>query len=191
MTLVEVVVSILIASFLTSALVWAYVRGVELFDKSSSRFQMLVEGTARLRKIESNIRQADRMSITSSSDPLRSRLSLHWGDKDGDGFDEGDIEYYVNSLDHTLRESNHQVGVNTLHQMFLPMSVTKRNRRDPTGQPSYRVAKLKFEDGDDLINNYNPNYSSIPYILIITMVLEDDLGNSVALSSTVSRLNNE
>jgi prepilin-type N-terminal cleavage/methylation domain-containing protein len=186
-TLVEVMVSLLIVGILTCGLVLAYARGMEQFNKTTARYYMLAEGTAQLRRIESNIRQAFKLSINNSNDPIRSKITAYWGDKDGDGHPDGSIDYYVNSLDRTLRESDHRVGVNKLHRMILPITRVMSDRRDPLGTPPYQVSMFKLSDGDDLIPNYHPGVQ--PYILVIQLMLTDDLGDTVSLSSTVSRFN--
>jgi prepilin-type N-terminal cleavage/methylation domain-containing protein len=189
MTLVEVVISLIIASILSVSLVMCYVYGIKQFNVVASKYQMLNEGASQLRQIEKNFRLADRVTIFESHDPLRSRASLHVPDIARNGYDLGDVEYYTNIEDRSLRKNNSKFGINKFHERILPMVAKESDRNDRTTKYPYKLKKMEFCDGDSLISDYVPRNGVSPYIICINMVLEDSLGNTVALSSTVSRMN--
>ena len=189
MTLVEVVISLIIASILSVSLVMCYVYGIKQFNVVASKYQMLNEGATQLRKMEKNFRLADQVTIFESHEPLRSRASLHIPDIARNGYDIGNVDYFTNIQDRSLRINNRKYEVNKFNERILPMVVQESDRNDRSAKYPYKLKKMEFCDGDSLISDYVPGNGVSPYIVCINMVLEDTLGNTVALSSTISRLN--
>ena len=181
-TLVEVLISFIVASALVAGAVRVYVYGIQAFDKSTSKIQMLSEGTLALRKIESAVRRSESMYLVQGPNGTSSRVTLKIPDY-------GNIDYFYNTRDKTLRCSDHRTDNNNLNQLVLPQRLIRPQHGSTLIHP-YDVKSISFKYGDeDYSGYYITDPSNTNYILKIEIKLEDDYGNEVTISSYQSRLN--
>ena len=179
-TLVEMAIALFCATLLFIALVRIYAECVKQIRNASSRIQMFNECTIALRQIEAFIRNSNMIDISESNDPNRTRLILDLPSGAG-----GEVEFFTNTRDHSVRMHDHRIGQSESNVLVLPKFKVASDH-GPRRLPD-RVMKMHFQYGDDDVEEFD-NYQS-EYIVKIDMVLEDDHGNIVNLSSTQSRLN--
>jgi len=188
-SLIEVMASLIIASILIWGVVTAYEYGVRLYDSITSKYLMQNEGSIKLRFIEAWIRMADVITINEYNEANRTKLTTRLPDTDYDGHVDGNIEFFTNTRDGSLRMNDRRLGKNNFNVRVLPITTLRVNRRDPYGRFPYRIRSVRFSRGDDDIEGYTPTPGAQDYVVNIDIILEDDNGNTVALSSSQSKLN--
>jgi hypothetical protein len=190
MTFVEIMASLIIAAILIWGLSMAYVHGLKRFEEVASEFQMINEGQIAIEHIEQLTRLASKVEVNESDEPLRSKLDLKFFDHRHDGQAGGQVNFYSNINDESLRMNYRIDDENLFNIRLLPRTTRKRSRRDVFGLYPYRVKLMSFRYGDDELEfDYNPDPLDQKYILMIDMILEDTLGNQVHLSSAQSKFN--
>ncbi len=183
-TLVELMVALICSSIILFGLFTVYAYGIKQFNSITSRFQMFNEGNIVLRQIAKMIRRAEMVYVIESSDPGRSELHLTDPPYENNGG--GEVVFFTNRADHTLRMNDWRVGHNNANKRLLPIRVY-RTTNQPAARFPYRVVKMNFQYADGYIDGYD--YSGTPYLVRMDLVLQDTLGNTLSLSTTESRLN--
>lgn len=182
-TLVEVFVSLLVASILIAGGVRIFAYGIEAFNKSTSKIQMMNEGELAMRQIESAVRSALSIYLVQGPNGNSKEVTLYLPRQ------RGSIDFFLNTRDNTLRCNDHQVGHNNLNILLLPRKIYRPEHGHDLIYP-YRVKSLNFKYGDEDYSGYDiTDPSSTQYILKIQIELEDDYGNELTLKSYQSRLN--
>ena len=181
-TLVEVVVTAVLASYLMLALVWFYTFGIELISSSLSLNLMYGEGMATIHGIEKMMRNADQMDVP--DDLGSNRISIHVPDWAGDGSTGGNVEYYYNSRDKSLRLNDGRVDKNLFNVRLMP--TTYRSGRRGRVSNAYTLKDVEFKPARDLVDNIiDPSYN----IMRVTLVMENDRGDSLTLTGIGSNMN--
>jgi prepilin-type N-terminal cleavage/methylation domain-containing protein len=195
--LIEVMLALTIAAIFMTAFITVYFYGIREFSRISSVHQMQSEGQTVLKRLEKYIRMAKAIDISGSSDSNRRKLTVTLPDTQEDATSGGDIEYFYNSSDKTLRMNDRRIGHNDIFVQLLPIPTGQRSRRFGTQSNSFDVKQISFQYGDTLAYAGAVNAG---YIVLIDLVLEDTLrynrnneghieGNIVSLESCTSRLN--
>ncbi len=184
--IVEVMVAIFISAILVIALVSIYAYGIRQFNLVSSQHLMTSEAMAVLKQIEKYIRMSESVYVIDNVEPNRTRLTLTLPDIKEDGSGGGEIEFFYNKIDRTLRKHDRRVGVYDFNMQVLPIISRSRMRRFGPRWHPYHVKKIHFQYADTLAHQV---ISGPQYLVKIDLVVEDTLGNSLALSSVTSRLN--
>lgn len=184
-TLIELFATLLIGSIVILGGVRIFMAGIREFNKATSRMQMLNEGLLAMRQMEDSARDASFIYLTDTSSPDRARATMTIP---GSGIGSGEVEYFVNRLDKTLRTNDHRVNFNNLNVPLLPRESMQAHHGDGRVWP-YRVKSLIFKYGDEDYSEYNIDTNQGEFILKINLVLEDDLGNEISLNSYQSRFN--
>jgi len=187
-TLIEVVVTMAVATILVVALDNVYITGLKEFQRLASRFKMYEEAALKLyyQSQDRDLTKPGRASLETlimnaeSAYPAGSRLTLTMRAKDPP-YLEGDVEIFLNTQNGTLRYNDRRVGKNEFNKQILPIVSESRRRRFRRDTPNtaYRVVSADFRYGD-------PGGYSIE----AEIVMEDDLGNTVRLT-TAALINNK
>lgn len=196
-TLVEVMLALTIAAIFMVAFVTVYFYGIREFSRISSVHQMQSEGQTVLKNIERSIRNAGAIALSGNPNSINRQLTVTQPDIQENSTSGGDIEYFYNSSDKTLRMNDRRIGHNDIFVQLLPIPSGRSSRRFNTHRNSYDVKQVSFEFGDTLAYSGAGNAG---YIVLIDLVLEDTLrfnkdnegriaGNQVTLSSCTTRLN--
>jgi len=179
-TLVEVMVTLIIASSFFIALLKIYTYGIEQYGNISMKYKMYEETAWAFEQIEEIIWVASSANITSS------RLELYIPEIRGDAYGSGWIEFYVNGRDHTLRMNDRRHGFNNFNQQILPVASRQRIRRFGARRLAYRVIDAQYEFADDY------GYSIKIDLTVEDLTAEDDDDAEVKLLkiSTVAFMEN-
>jgi len=195
-TLIEVMLALAIAAIFMTAFITVYFYGIREFNRISSEHQMLSEGQVVLESIEKAIRMAKVLELSGNVDPSKRKLTITYPDVKDDETSGGDVEYYYNSSDKTLRKNDRRIGQNDIFIQVLPIPTAQRTRRFGRQQNPFNVVEVSFRFADSLAY---PS-ANAGYIVAINLVMEDDLryyrdeegrlqGNRVKLSSCMTKLN--
>ena len=190
-------VALTIAAIFMVAFVTVYFYGIREFSRISSVHQMQSEGQTVLKNIERSIRNAGAIALSGNPNSINRQLTVTQPDIQENSTSGGDIEYFYNSSDKTLRMNDRRIGHNDIFVQLLPIPSGRSSRRFNTHRNSYDVKQVSFEFGDTLAYSGAGNAG---YIVLIDLVLEDTLrfnkdnegriaGNQVTLSSCTTRLN--
>jgi hypothetical protein len=183
--LVEVVVTVFIASFFMVALVSVYASGVQYYKDSVTLNMMYTDGIHLFRQIERLFRGADNISLLQWGGYPNDRVTLHIPNASSGTGTGGTIEIYYDSRTRTLRMDDGRADVMEFNIALLPPIYYSGRRR--TASYAYNLKSVVFEQAVDLI----PDPTMAEHKLVrMRMVLEDpDEGDTLALSFTAVNLN--
>jgi len=201
----EVMVSLIIGMGMVGGIVYAYSYGVQRFDEVTLKYMMLNEGTTFLRKIEPYIRVATSIEIENNdSDSNNDRLIIHHPDIEEtngvrDGIDDGNLEFYMNSHDLSIRLDDERIGHGEFNELCLPTTVYYEGPHDNTGEYPYKVTHIDFEFYDEVIEDQTSYRITAgeEYAVKIDITLEyddtrddeDETDNIIKLSTVIVRNN--
>jgi type II secretory pathway pseudopilin PulG len=178
MTLVEVAFVMAISAIVFTGVLIAYTEGVGHWQDTSEEFTLYNEGTAALSLMGRFIRQASFISIKSYSGVASARLELDYPE------DIGSATFYFVREDGSLRWNDQTEGRNRFNQKLLP---AVRYRQGLNETPYLIVRDASFTPLDD-IGFQSPTL--LGYSLVrIELILEDSRGDTLYLSSVVSKRN--
>jgi len=180
LTMVEIVVVMAISAIVFTGMMVTYSEGVRYTRKNSSLMTLYEEGSAAMNMMRKMIREAGRARIFPNGGVSNARLELDYNDIWGGG----EAEFYFSKLNGTLKWSDRRRGTRKLHMTLLPMLDLQIGPQD---EPYLKVKDLRFNPIDHIgaPSPYLEGYSLIK----IEMVLEDDRGDTLYLSSISSRRN--
>jgi type II secretory pathway pseudopilin PulG len=177
-TLVEVVAVMAISAIVFTGVLIAYTEGVGQWLDTSEEFTLHNEGTAALSLMGRFIRQASFISIRGYSGVASARLDLDYPG------DIGSATFYFMREDGSIRWNDQTEGRNRFNMRLLP-AVRFRQGRNETLYLTVKDAR--FTPLDD-IGFQSPTL--IGYSLVrIELILEDSRGDTLYLSSVVSKRN--
>lgn len=181
--LVEVIVTVFIASFFAVALVSIYEYGVQIYKQSVTLNMMYSDSIELFHRIGKYFRTADMITLLDPSGE-NNRIVLHISSPGGSSLQGGDITLYYDSRSRTLRMDDGRPDSAQFNVRLLPPIYTSGRRRTQTY--AYNVKYVVFEEARDLI----PNPTLDNYKLVrMRMVLEDpNDGDTLSLQfSAVNR----
>ncbi len=178
MTLVEIVTVMAISSIVFTGVIVAYSSGIGHWQDTSEEMVLYNEGTMALSLMGRFIRNANFIRIRPFSGLPEARMDLDYPE------DIGSAAFYFVRGDGSFRWNNQVQGNNKFNLTLLP-AVEYRQQRNET--PYLTVNRVRFIPLDDL-GVQSPTLTG--YSLIrIELTLEDSRGNTVQLSSVVSKRN--
>lgn len=180
LTLVEIVVAMVVSAIVFTGMLVAYTEGVSFTRENSSIMTLYNEGSAAMRMMRKMIREAARVRIYPNGGVSNARITLDYNDVWGGG----EAEFYFSKYNNNLKWSDLRRGTRRLHMNLLPVL----NIHTAPQQEAYlKVKDLRFTPLDHIgaPAPYLEGYSLIK----IEMVLEDDRGDTLYLSSVSSRRN--
>jgi prepilin-type N-terminal cleavage/methylation domain-containing protein len=180
LTLVEIVVVMAISAIIFTGMMLTYSEVARYTRENSSLMTLYNEGSAAMILIRKAIREAGRARIRPSGGVSNARLELDYNDIWGGG----EAEFWFSKTDKKLKWSDRRRGTNRLHMTLLPMLNLNIG---PQEEPYLKVKDLRFTPLDHIgtPSPYLEGYSLIK----IEMVLEDDWGDTLYLSSVSSKRN--
>ncbi len=177
-TLVEMAAVMAISAIVFTGVLVAYSDGVRQWLDTSEEFTLYNEGTAALSLMGRFIRQASFISIRGYSGVASARLGLDYPE------DIGSATFYFVREDGSIRWNDQTEGRNRFNMRLLPAVVFRQGRNE---MPYLTVIDATFTPLDD-IGFQSPTL--IGYSLVrIELILEDSRGDTLYLSSVVSKRN--
>lgn len=177
-TLVEVAAVMAISAIVFTGVLIAYSEGIGFWQDTSEEFALYSEGTAVLSLMGRFIRQASFIRIMGYSGVASARLELDYPE------DIGSATFYFMREDGSIRWNDQTEGRNRFNMRLLPAVRYRRGRNET---PCLTVIDATFTPLDD-IGFQSPTL--IGYSLVrIELILEDSRGDTLYLSSVVSKRN--
>ena len=179
MTLAELAVVIVVSAIFFTGMLVTYVNGIEYWRSTSDMMVLYNEGTTALDKMSKWIRNANFIQIKSISGERNAKLELQYNPPSRSA------DFYFIKSAGEVRWNDQTEGRNKFNVTLLP-AVKFRGR--PRGEDPYlSVKRLEFIPLDD-IGFQSPQLMG--YSLIkIELVLEDQRGDTLYLSSIASKRN--
>ncbi len=178
MTLVEIVTAMAIASIVFTGVLIAYSSGIGHWQDTSEEMVLYNEGEMAFTLMGRFIRNANFIRIRSYSGLPQAMLELGYPDESWSA------AFYFARGDGSLRWNDQVLGHNRFNLTLLP-AVEYRQQRNET--PYLTVNRVRFIPLDDL-GVQGPMLTGFSLIRI-ELTLEDSRGNTVQLSSVVSKRN--
>ena len=179
-TLVEIVIVMAISAIVFTGMLVTYTEGVQYMRYNSSMMTLYNEGTAALKRITREIRESGRARIRPSGGVSDARLELSYNEF----LDGGSVDFWFSSIDNKMKWNNRRWGKSKLNMRLLPMTDFET---EPGEEPYLRVKDLRFTPLDH-IGPSSP-YLEGYFLIKIEMVLENDQGDTLYLSSVASKRN--
>jgi len=178
--MIEIVIVMAISAIVFTGMMVTYAEGVRYTRQNSSMMTLYNEGSAVSKKIGGMIREAGRARIFPHGGVSNARLELDYN-RDWGG---GEAEFYFSKASKVLKWSDRRRGATRLHMTILPMMDFETG---PYEEPYLKVKDFRFTPLDHIgpPAPYLEGYSLIK----IEMVLEDDRGDTLYLSSVHSKRN--
>ncbi len=177
-TLVEAVVVVFIFGFFTVGMVNAYIYGLKLFKSTMTMNLMYTDGMLVLNKIEKMLRNAESINVFESD--INPRMDLIVPEKSSAP---GQVEFYVNASDKSLRMNDRRVGHGEFNVRLLPATTYSSRRR--TVQ-AYKMKRVKFEYARDVTEGIIDPQQMMVRVIV---VLENPEGDTLVLRSTTLNRN--
>jgi len=183
-SLVEVMATILIGGIAISGMVVAYCDGLGYWTRASEKMVLYNEGTSVLSLIERFVRQASYINTYTPNRQPSPRMDLRVLVFDGNAIDEKIAQFYYNSSDNTLRWNNITGENGVFGERLLPQF---NFRLDAVENPYLEIQKATFTPVDS-IPSITPTMDGFASVKI-DLMLKDARGDSLSLTSIVSRRN--
>ncbi|UCC78478.1 MAG: prepilin-type N-terminal cleavage/methylation domain-containing protein [Candidatus Zixiibacteriota bacterium] len=180
LSLVEIVVAMAVSAIVFTGMLVTYLEGVEYTRENSNMMTLYGEGKVALEQMGWWIRQAARVRISSYGGVSNARMRLNYNDAWGGG----DAEFYFSRAAKELRWSDRTEGKRKLHMTLLPILNIDAG---PYEEPYLKVKDCRFTPLDH-IGAPSP-YLEGYWLIKVEMVLEDDRGDTLYLSSVYSKRN--
>jgi hypothetical protein len=129
--LVELLVSIFIASFFAVALVSVYATGIQYYKDSVTLNMMYTDGYLVFNDIEGFFRCADQVTLMDWNFP-NERITLHQPNFTNNIAGGGDVEIYFDQHSRTLRMDDGRADVMEFNKQLLPPIYVSGRRRTVT-----------------------------------------------------------
>jgi hypothetical protein len=183
-SLVELMVTMLIGGIAISGMVVAYCDGLQLWGRSSEKMVLYSEGTSVLSLIERFVRQSSYINTYTPNHQPSPRMDLRVLVFDGNVIDEKIAQFYYSSSDNTLRWNNITGENGVFGDRLLPQFIFRLAAGE---DPYLQIQKATFTPVDSIpsISPSLDGYASIR----VDLVLKDARGDTLALTSLVSRRN--
>ncbi len=181
-TLVELMVVIAISGIAMTGLLVAYTDGIDYLSDMAQVSILYDEGSAALVRIGMAIREANRITIRSNAGVRDARIDLRYPEDSGGGT----VSIYFNELDKSVKWNNHRYGGNKFGIKMLPLFQYRSENDDDR---YLKVKRLQFTPLD-FIGPINPQTEGY-YLVMTELILEDARGDTLYLSSVVSKWNKE
>jgi hypothetical protein len=182
-TLIELVVTMFIAGIALSGLVVAYTDGLLTWRRASDKMVIYSEGAAVLSLITRLTQRSGGINTYTSVGVPSHRMDLSIPVRVGRTVFYRSAQFYYYSYDCSLRWNNMTGSFNAFNQKLLPMT----NIRPPNGESPY----LEIQEAS--FTPYVPptvnNPSTDCFAVEIKLVLNDARGDTITLSSIVSKRN--
>jgi len=179
MTMVEMGVVLVIAAIVMTGMLSAYTDGIRYWRSASEKSMLYNEGSTALIKISKWIRGSSFIRIKSMSGLPNARLELRYPSSTSSA------EFYFVESDKSLKWNDQTEGRNQFNKTLLPEVRFRTGGYDD--EPYLYVKQLRFLPLDD-IGQGSPQL--VGYSLVkIEMVLEDQKGDTLYLSSVASKRN--
>jgi prepilin-type N-terminal cleavage/methylation domain-containing protein len=182
--LVELMVTVLIASIFMLGLVSAYASGIQYYKDSISLGMMYSDGITVFRKIEKLFRGADNISLLQWGYP-NERVTLHIPNYTGGIAAGGTVEIYYDSRTRTLRMDDGRADHMEYNVALLPPVYYTGRRR--TATYAYNVKSVAFEQALDLYPN--PTDEDRKLVRMRMVLADPDGGDTLSLQFTAVNLN--
>jgi hypothetical protein len=182
--LVELVVTVFIASFFAVALVSVYSTGVRYYKDSITLNMMYTDGFLLFRELEDHFRRADQITLLDWNYE-NERITLHQPNFTSNAIGGGDIEIYFDQHSKTLRMDDGRPDFMEYNKQLMPPIYVSGRRRTTTF--AYTVKSVVFEQALDLIDEpANEQHR----LIRMKLVLQDpDGGDTLALGFTALNMN--
>ena len=183
-TLVELLVTMIIAGIAMSGMVIAYTDGLTILRRATDKMVLFNEGTAALSVIERRVRASSLMETYTSIGIPSQRLRILDSIKHGNNFTDREVQFYYYPPDNSVRWNDNTGNVGIFNQQLLPLS----NFSYPQGgRPYLRVEEVSFTPIDSIRPN---NMGTQGFAMVkVNLVLSDSRGDTVSLSSIMSKRN--
>lgn len=180
MTVLEVAVVMAISAIVMTGLLVAYAEGVHEWGAMSDMIELHDEGRLALSLMGRFVRNCNVMKVKSFSGLPTASMELDYPDEVGGG----SARFYFVHQDGSLRWNDQTEGNNRFNMRLLP---AVRYLNDP--EPYLRVRRAQFIPLDERdVGFYSPTLKGYDHVRI-ELVLEDDKGDTLFLSSVVSKRN--
>ena len=183
-TIVEVVAVMLISSVIIYGLARAYAIGVKEFRSISVKYTMQEEAAYVLSyKLAPFIRMGENPNIIRPTE-----LTLKYSDDDLNPI--GRVDFYYDDGRKALMADDRRVGFNDFNIQLLPVRAKRSRRRFSTIKSIYEVSDVKFEyyiNPDEDYNQYSDEYAITVTVVLNTVVLNNDRGDTVTAEITQFR----
>jgi len=181
MTLAEVVIAMAISAIVFTGMLVAYTDGISYTREHSSMMTMHNEGKAALAKMGKYIRRAGRVRIRPYGGVSNAQIELDFTDVHYDG---GDVEFIFSKSNKNIKWNNRMGDEARLNMTLLPMLDTHTG---PQQEPYLKVKDCRFTPLDH-IGPPSP-YLQGWGLIKVEMVLEDDRGDTLYMSSVFAKGN--
>jgi hypothetical protein len=183
--LVELMVTVFIASFFMVALVSVYATGIQYYKDSVTMGMMYTDGIHLFHQVERLFREAENISLLQWGGYPNDRVTLQMPNYTNGAAFGGIVEIYYDSRSHTLRMDDGRADHMEYNVALLPTVYVSGRRRTPSY--AYNLKSVVFEQAMDLI----PDPTLTEYKLVrMRMVLQDpNGGDTLALSFAVVNIN--
>ncbi len=180
LTIVEVVSAMAIAAIAFTGMLYTYTEGVRYTRQNSSKMVLYNEGSAALSKMSKAIRLCGRARIKPFGGVSNAKLDMAYAADWGGGA----ADFYFNELGENIKWNDRRRGTNKLNMTLLPMLDFNTGHGE---EPYLKVKDLTFTDLDH-IGTPSPYIRGFSLIRI-ELVLEDDRGDTLYLSTVSSKRN--
>jgi hypothetical protein len=183
-TLVELMATILVGGIAMSGMAVAYSDALTQWRTASEKMVIFSEGTSTLSLIERFVRQASYINTYTPNRQPSPRMDLRVLVFDGNVIEERVAEFYYTASDNSLRWNNITGDNGVFGDRLLPLF----SYHVDVGQPPYlEIQKATFTPVDS-IPSFSPTNDGFTSVRI-DLVLNDASGDTLSLSSVVSRRN--
>lgn len=181
MTLAEMVIAMAISAIVLTGMLVAYTDGVIYTRENASMMTMHDEGKTALDKMGAYIRRAARVRIRPYGGVSNAQIELDYTDVHYDG---GDVEFIFSKSGEKIKWNNRMGNDARLNMTLLPMLNTHTG---PQEEPYLKVKDCRFTPLDH-IGPPSP-YLRGWGLIKVELVLEDDQGDTLYMSSVFAKWN--
>lgn len=181
MTLAEAVIAMAISAIVLTGMLAAYTDGIRYTRENASMMTMQNEGEAALEMMGNYIRKAARVRIRPYGGVSNAQIELDYTDVHYDG---GDVDFIFSKSNKNIKWNNRMGNEARLNMNLVPMLNTQTG---PGEEPYLKVMDCRFTPLDHI-------GAPSPYLrgwglVKIDLLLEDDQGDSLRMSSVFAKWN--